>query len=118
MFGRSGDGPSFTSHKYPTLMHAQHFTTEPTNLVPDLMVPPVHFSYPYPALDLDFLNQKLTIVNSTRAAKTNAVQSPSHASMACNESHYFRDVYYFPAKQRKVYGLLLVVSVYVCVSIL
>ena len=61
------------------------------NLVPDLMVSPLHFSYPYPALDLDFLNQKLTIVNSTRAAKTNAVQSPSHASMACNELHLFRD---------------------------
>ena len=76
-------------------MHAQHFTTDPTKS----SARPVHFSYPYPALDLDFLNQKLTIVNSTRAAKTNAVQSPSHALMACNESHYFRDVYFENKRQ-------------------
>ena len=33
---------------------------------------------------LDFLNQKFTTVNSTRAAKTKAMQRPSHTSMACN----------------------------------
>ena len=34
---------------------------------------------------LYFLNQKLTMVNSTKAAKTNAVQRPIHTSIACNE---------------------------------
>ena len=31
---------------------------------------------------LNFLNQKLTIVNSTKAAKTKAVHKPIHTSMA------------------------------------
>ena len=39
---------------------------------------------------LNFRNQKLTIVNSTRAANTKAVHKPIHTSNACNGKKVFR----------------------------